>query len=273
MEAPSDLTARRRELKAKTRIVLAFFFLFLVMAAASYGAWYASGLMHRAGNVAADETQSARQAVADPAKINEALKQHPSNRMLQMIAIAAKAADDTDAAFNKLSAEIEPAGIAKANLATANRADLEALRRDLQTAATNASSAQPRYAALLKTERDAIEKQARALYLDKEVLTRLLASLDQHQAQTTAVIAKWLPARADYYRAYDGYVAVLATAFGTYKVDNGQFIFQLQGTVDRYNVAAHAMTVAAKKVADLDAERKGLGKVPAAEWERIFGGK
>jgi hypothetical protein len=69
--------------------------------------------------------------------------------------------------------------------------------------------------------------------------------------------SKLLSARADYYRAYGSYVAVLAGAFGSYRVVDGQLIFPLQGTVDRYDVAAHAMTDAAKRVAGLQRERKG----------------
>ena len=52
-----------------------------------------------------------------------------------------------------------------------------------------------------------------------------------------------MPARADYYRAYENYVAFLAREFGTYKVANGEFIFAFQHTVNRYNTAAEAKTV------------------------------
>jgi hypothetical protein len=67
-----------------------------------------------------------------------------------------------------------------------------------------------------------------------------------------------LLARAEYYRAYENYLGVLVSNFGAYKVVNGEFIFALQSTVDRYNVAARAMTIAASRVAELDEERKRL---------------
>jgi len=69
----------------------------------------------------------------------------------------------------KLSNEIEPPAISKnINLGTASRSDLEALRRDLKTAAANATALMPRYAALLKTERDKVEKYALSLRVEKK---------------------------------------------------------------------------------------------------------
>ena len=116
-------------------------------------------------------------------------------------------------------------------------------------------------------------EQRSALHVEKDAVGRLLDSVDQRHAQLTALTAKLLPARAEYYRAYENYVAVLAKEFGAYQVVSGQFIFQLQGTVDRYNSAAHAMVVAARRVADLQEERKGLAKSQPDGWEKIVSGK
>ena len=79
--------------------------------------------------------------------------------------------------------------------------------------------------------------------------------------------------RADYYRAYESYVAVLVREFGSYKIVNGQFIFPLQRTADRYNVAANAMTAAAKRVAELEEERKTLAPSQQEGWEQFVNGK
>jgi hypothetical protein len=43
--------------------------------------------------------------------------------------------------------------------------------------------------------------------------------------------------------------------------------------VDRYNVAARAMTVAAKRVAELEEERKGLVKLQQEGWVQFINGK
>jgi hypothetical protein len=43
--------------------------------------------------------------------------------------------------------------------------------------------------------------------------------------------------------------------------------------VDRYNVAAQAMTVAAKRVAELEEERKRLLKSQQEGWEQFVSGK
>ena len=229
--------------KATTRIVVAFACLFVVFVALSYGAWYLAGLASHQDSVAARESQAALQDITEPAQITGALRQHPSSRLLQMLAMAMKAADDTSAAAEKLAAEVEQPPIPRdINLGAMNREQLEAFRRNLKTAEANASAFMPRYTALLKGEREGIEKGALALHVDKETLGRLMETVDRRQAEMTAFTAKMMAARAEFYRAYESYVGVIAGAFGTYKVVDGQFIFPLQRTVDRYNVAATAMT-------------------------------
>ena len=54
---------------------------------------------------------------------------------------------------------------------------------------------------------------------------------------------------------------------------NGQFIFPFQRTAERYNVAANAMTAAAKRVAELEEERKTLMQSQLAGWEQFVSGK
>jgi hypothetical protein len=258
----------------KTRVRIAFFCLFVFMIVFSVGAYFLTNLGKLREIMAAREGQTALQGITDPSQIDEALRQHPSNKFLQMTAMATRAANETDAATEKLSKEVEPPGVSKnSNLGAASRSDLEALRRDLKTAEANATTLMPRYIALLKTERDNVEKYALSLYLDKDTTSRFLDNLDKRHAEITAFTSKMLPARADFYRAYESYVGVLAGEFGAYKVENGQFIFPFQRTVDRYNVAAHAMTVAAKRVAELEEERKGLKKSQQQRWEQFVNGK
>jgi hypothetical protein len=259
---------------SKWRIRIAFFCLFVFMIVFSVGAYFLTNLGKLREIMAAREGQTALQGITDPSQIDEALRQHPSNKFLQMTAMATKAANETDVATEKLSNEVEPPGISKNNnLGAASRGDLETLRRDLKTAEANATALMPRYIALLKTERDHVEKYALSLYLDKDTTSRFLDSLDKRHAEITAFTAKMSSARAEFYRAYEGYVAILAGEFGAYKVENGQFIFPFQRTVDRYNAAAHAMTVAAKRVADLEEERKGLKRSQQERWEQFVNGK
>jgi DNA-binding transcriptional MerR regulator len=260
--------------KSKWRIRIAFFCLFVFMIVFSVGAYFVADLRRLQELIASRESQAALQGITDPKQIDEALKQHPSNKLLQLTAMATKAADETDAAIEKLSKEVEPPAIAKnINLGAASRSDLEALRRDLKAAEANAATYMPRYIALLKTERDNVEKYALSLHLEKDAIRRLLDSLDKRHAEITAFTSKMLSARAEFYRAYENYVAVLAGEFGAYQVVNGQFIFPFQRTVDRYNVAAHAMTVAAKRVAELEEERKNLNKSQQERWQQFVNGK
>jgi hypothetical protein len=267
MEMPSDPNAT-------TRVRVAFLFLFVFMIVASVGAYFIADLPKLQERNAVRESQAALHDITDPTQIDEALRQHPSNKFLQMIAMATKAADETDAAIEKLSNEVGPSAISNNNsLGAASRSDLEALRRDLKTAEANATTYMPRYIALLKTERDNLEKSVSSLRVGKDTTGRFLDKIDQRHAEITAFTSEMLSARADFYRAYQNYVAVLAGEFGTYKVVNGQFIFPFQLTANRYNVAAQAMAVAAKRVAELQETRKTRPKSQQEAWQQFVNGK
>ena len=175
-------------------------------------------------------------------------------------------------AIEKLTDEIEPPAISKANnLGAASRSDLEALRGDLKTAEANATTFMPRYAAVLKAERDNVEKYATSLYLGKKAGNTLLDNIDRRHAEIAAfTLPGCLSTRADFYRAYQNYVGFLIGEFGTYKVEGGQFIFPFQRTVDRYNVAAQAMTVAAKHVAEMGEERMRLLQSQQERWRQFI---
>ena len=224
--------------------------------------------------IAAHESQAALQGITDPKQIDEALRRHPSNKFLQMIAMATQAAAETNAATERLLQEVEPPALSREiNLATAGRSDLEALRRDLKTAEGNATTFMPRYIALCKAERDKVENYALSLHVEKSIVGGLLDGVDRRHAKTTDLTSKMLVARAEFYRAYEKYVAVLAGEFGAYKVANGQFIFPLQRTADRYNAAAVAMTAAAKRLNELDVERKQMAQSQQEGWEQFVKSK
>jgi hypothetical protein len=82
-----------------------------------------------------------------------------------------------------------------------------------------------------------------------------------------------LSARADYYRAYEKYLALLSSEFGSFKVVDGQFIFPLQRTVERYKATAQAMTSAAKRVNDLETDMKRQSQPLPEEWIQLTGAK
>lgn len=254
----------------KTRVRIAFLCLIVVFAA---GAYFVSGLGRLQDDISARESRDALQGITDPGQIEQAVKQHPSNKFLQMVAMATRAADETGAAIDRILNEVEPPSVSREiNLGAASRADLEALRRDLKTAQADAAALGPRIAAVLKTERDAVKNRALSLQIKESVVAGLLDVIDKRHAEITALIPKMSSARADYYRARENYVAVLAGEFGSYKVVKGEFIFPFQRTVDRYNVVANAMTAAAKQVAGLDEERKNLARSAQSRWMQFVNG-
>ena len=259
---------------ANARVPLAFLFLFVVMFACSVAAYFAGDLGKWQESIADRESRTALQGITDASQIDEALRQHPSNKLLQIMAMGTRAADETGAAIERLSNDVEPPTISRAdNLGAASRDDLEALRRDLKTAEANATTFMPRYIAILKTEHDDVEKYALSLHAGKDTIRRLLDNIDKRHAEITAFTSRMLPARAEFYRAYGNYVAVLVGEFGLFKVVKGEFIFPFQRTVDRYNAAANAMTAAAKRVAELQGERKSQLKSQQQEWEQFVSGK
>jgi hypothetical protein len=249
-----------RDPNAKWRVRLAFLSLFVVFAV---GAYFARDLAKLRDGMAVREGRTALQDVTSAKQTAEALNQHPQEKYQEKsqlpLAMATKAADETNSAIENLTNEIAPPGIAK-NIdfyAAASPGDLEALRRDLKTAEANAMTFLPRYVALLKAERDTVEGYLRA-NVDKGTAARFLASIDKRHADITDFTSRMLVARADYYRAYENYVAFLAREWGAYKVDKGQFLFPLQFTYNRYNAVAGAMTAAANRVVELDREGKTL---------------
>jgi hypothetical protein len=261
--------------RASGRTPIAFLFLFVFMIGVPAGAYFFSDLSRFQKVMAAHQSQRALQgATTDPKQIDEAVGRHPSNRILQLTAMATKAAAETSAAAETLSNEVEPPTLSKnIDLGAANRSDLEALRRDLRTAEAKAATIMPRYIALIKAERDKVGAYALSLHLEKDIVRRFLDGVDQQHAKITDLTSRMLSARADYYRAYESYVAVLAGEFGAYKVVDGQFVFSLQRAVDRYHVAAHALTAAAKRVAELEEERKSLMQSQHAGGEQLVDSK
>lgn len=253
------------------RIGIAFFLLLVLLTVAASLSINLSTFQERAS---VQEDRAVLQGITGPGELERALKQYPKNNVLQLMAKATRVAGNTKDAIDKLSAQIEPAQLSKElNFGSTSRDELESFRRDLKTAERNAQTFLPRYAAILKAEREQIESATVSFHVPKEIANQLVEGLAQRQAKTLDAISRVLSARADYYRAYDKYVAFLSGELGSFKIVAGQFIFPLQRTVERYNVAAQAMTSAGKRVSDLENDLKKLEQPLPEEWISLTGGK
>ena len=256
---------------SSARVRIAFLFLFVLLGVTAY---FATDLSKFQGRITTQQGQEILQGITDPSQLEEALRQHPSNNILRLMAKATKAADDTRGAIDRLSAQIEPASLSKEiNFSSGTRNDLDAFRSDLRTAEANAAVFLPRYVAIFKAEHDQIESAALPLHVSKDISRQVLDGLTQRQAKALNAISAILSARADYYRAYEKYLALLSSEFGSFKVVNGQFIFPLQRTVERYNAASKTMTAAAKRVNDLETDMKKQNQPLPEEWTRLTGAK
>jgi hypothetical protein len=256
---------------SSARVRIAFLLLLILL---GVGGYFATDLSKFQQRISTEEGLTALQGITNPHQVEDALRQRPSNKILQLMAKATKATDDTRRAIDRLSAEIEPARISKEiNFGAASRDDIEAFRRDLKTAEANATAFLPRYAAIFQTERDQVESGARSLHVPKEIADPVLNGLAQRHAKALNAISVLLSARADYYRAYEKYMAFLSSEFGSFKVVSGQFIFPLQRTVERYNAAAQAMTSAARRVTELETDMNKQNQALPEEWIQLTGAK
>ena len=219
------------------------------------------------------ESQAALRDVNDPAQLDRALKQYPANRILKLVALANEKSAELDATARKMLSEAEPASVAKpVDLTAAGRGDLDALRRDLKTAESNVGAFKPRMAALVKARRDELESSARAQGVESGTIARFMAAVDEQHAEISALVARLLAARAEYYGAWDKCAALLVKEFGSYKVTNGQFIFRMQPTADSYNAASTAMAAAKKRLTELEEERGALKASQVGRWKNFVGG-
>jgi hypothetical protein len=256
---------------SSARVRIAFLFLFVLLGVTAY---FATDLSKFQGRISTQQGQETLQAITDLSQLEEALRQHPSDNILRLMANATKIADETRGAIDRLSAQIEPASLSKEiNFSSASRSDIDTFRSDLRTAEANATTFLPRYGAIFKAEHDQIESAALSLHIPKEIARRVLDGLTQRQAKALSAISAILSARSDYYRAYEKYMALLSSEFGSFKVVNGQFIFPLPRTVERYNAASSAMTAAARRVNDLETEMKKQHQPLPEEWTQLTGAK
>ncbi|WFU37919.1 hypothetical protein QA640_26105 [Bradyrhizobium sp. CB82] len=240
----------------------------LLLTACLVAMYYAGDLSKYQTVVSAEETRTALRDVTDPDQLDQVIKLHPSNKLLKLLALANRDAMEIEAASRKLLSDIEPKPLPKlGDLGASSRTDLDGLHRDLKTAESNATGVAPRYAALIKTTRDQVENDARSLNAGDDRLSSFMALIDDQHAAWTALTAKALASRAEYYSAFDKCVALLAREFGIYRVSNGQFVFPFQSTADAYNRAATAMTTATNQAAELGAERAKLRESQLARWK------
>jgi hypothetical protein len=229
------------------------------------------GLGYYVGDLAKFQTSDPAKALRganDPEQLDRVLKRYPSNKMLQMVALASRDLSEVDAAARRLLNDAEPRDFLKPiDLSTYSRGDLDTLRRDVKTAQGNAATLAPRYAALVNDARAKLENDARLLDVENGTLSEFMAMIDEQHAEMMTLTSKVLAARAEYYNAFERCVAILVKEFGIYKVTNGQVIFPLQSTADSYNRAAAAMEPAAKRIAELEAERATLRRSELNRWK------
>jgi hypothetical protein len=249
-------------------VVLTFLFIFVI---AGFGVVYFVGdLAKYQEAISARETQAALRGVNNPEQLDQALKQLPSNNILKLIALANRESIEIDAITQRLLNEAKPKGLSTSiDLGASSRSDLEALRRDLQTAQSNAATFEPGYIATIKAVRDKVEKDARSLKVGNDVIAKFMAMIDGQDTEMITLTSKVLAARAEYYSAYEKCAALLLREFGIYKVENGQFVFPFQNTADSYNRAAAAMAAGAKRIAELEGERATLRQPQFDRWKTL----
>jgi hypothetical protein len=256
--------------KADTRRRLALVLsLLCVFVIACLGVGYYVGDLAKFQTVnPAKESQIVLRGVNDPEQLDRLLRRYPSNKMLKMVALANGDSVESDAAARKLLNDAEPRDFLKLiDLSAYSRSDLDALRRDVKTAQSNAATVTPRYIALLNDERAKLENDARSLDVENGTVSEFMTVIDEQHAEMITLTSRVLAARAEYYNAYEQCVAVLVREFGSYKVTNGQVVFTVQSTADSFNRAVTALDAAAKRIAGLEDERTTLRRSQLNRWK------
>lgn len=266
VEAVETVSVQRANTPRVALLVLCIFCIFAIIC---FGVMYYVGdLAKYREAISAKESQTALRGVNDPEQLDQALKQFPSNSILKLVALANKESIEIDTATQRRLDEAEPRGLSKPiDLGAADRGDLDALRRDLKIAESNATTFEPGYIALIKAERDKVESEAHSLKVGNETIAKFMAMIDEQNMEMMALSSKLLAARVEYYSAYEKCTELLVREFGIYKVENGQIVFPLQYSADSYNRAAAAMAAAAKRIAELDDGRATLRQSQLNRWK------
>jgi hypothetical protein len=218
------------------------------------------------------ENQAQLRDLGDTQQLEQLLKRYPSNRILKLVALASKDSIEIDAAALGLLSEADPGVLSeRINKGLSGRGDLQALGRDLKAAKENAAGLQSRYDALIKPVRDGIEHDG-ALEDGASTSATFMAMIDAQHAEMKALIAKISAARLDYFTAYEKCVGLLAGGNGVDRAVNGPITFRLQAQADSYNEAAAATAAAAKRLTDLETERKALKQSRLDRWKRWASG-
>ena len=143
------------------RVALVLLCIFCIFAIICFGVLYFVGdLAKYQEAISAKENQTALRGVNNAEQLEQVLKQFPSNNILKLVALANRESIEIDAATQRLLDEAEPSNLSKPiDLGSSSRSDLDALRRDLKIAESNAAAFEPGYTALIKAERDKVEKR------------------------------------------------------------------------------------------------------------------
>jgi hypothetical protein len=215
------------------------------------------------------ENRAALRGLEHPEQLDQFLRQYPSNPLLKLVALANKDSIAIDAAAAGLLKEVDPGELStRINKGLASHSNLDVLGRDLKAAEDNAAGLASRYETLIKPLRDGIGHDAAALGGG----SKFVALIDAQHAEMKDLMVRISATRLDYFRAYDKCVALLAHANDAAKGGNGQITFRVQADADSYNAAAAATSVAAKRLADLEAERTGLRQSQFERWKSWAGG-
>jgi hypothetical protein len=217
------------------------------------------------------EARMALQGVADLAGIEKAARENPSNHILGLTTEAFRSAQETERLTNKLSADIEPAGLAAdLNPAAASLEQLQAYQRDFRTAEANANAALPVYIDLLKKERATVERFAQLNGTSGgETLRGFLEGIDIRHARSTDFNSKMLAAKAKLYKALADRYAIFIEQYGRFQLQPNGFVFSDRSVLARFNATIDPINDALKRIAELEEERKQLQK---SQQERLKGG-
>jgi hypothetical protein len=199
----------------------------------------------------AREAQAALQGGSTDARtVADVAHRHPSNKILQFFASAFAAAEEANAAANKLYDEIEPPILAQdINPATATRVQIRAYLAGLRTAEENATQLVPRVRAISAKKRESVNTLAKKIGVSDDVQSNFLVGLDATAAKEAAQLERQSAARIDLYHALAANFALLMEHFGRYQaLPDGRVQFADAAASGAYSANSRAAQAAAEDV-------------------------
>jgi hypothetical protein len=213
------------------------------------------------GLLRANEATQAKRILANRTSveaIQNAAREHPSNRSVRLMADVARVAQETQKRVEQLFAGIEPARLAQEpDLPTASKAQLIEYRDDLRAAEANSKTAVSKFTELLAEEQGALQTSL-ASYQTAGVVSATLKGVERRHVVAREFGARRLGALTELYASYGRLLDVLIREHGRVQFTGDAARFDNDKAVADWNAAAADLAAARERAEQTEREGENL---------------